>query len=293
MVSAYLLSVLLVLALSWVAMSLSWLYFRRFKVMRPPIGVFNLIDVAYMMLSIVVVPYLYLLLPVWLVALLLGAAISSVLHLVWEPVLHTGLASWLITLLLVGGDIWASIQFSAGSPGFFAINNLVLVISIVGIANLWAQSGFRARDAALLGTFLAFYDLTATWLLPLTSDILARLSGLPFSPVIGWAVTGVGAAGTGWVGIGVGDLLMATSFPLVMRKGYGRVAGVVAMVAGFGAIAVIALLPTASLFPVMIVLGPLMLAQYLFWSRKQGRERTTVQYSQAEALDIANNARLS
>jgi hypothetical protein len=34
--------------------------------------------------------------------------------------------------------------------------------------------------------------------------------------------------------------------------------------------------------PAMIVLGPLMVAQYLFWERRLGGERTTWQYQQAE-----------
>ena len=35
--------------------------------------------------------------------------------------------------------------------------------------------------------------------------------------------------------------------------------------------------------PVMTVLGPLMVAQYGYWIRQRGLERTTQQYLQAEA----------
>ena len=35
-------------------------------------------------------------------------------------------------------------------------------------------------------------------------------------------------------------------------------------------------------FPVMVVLGPLMVAQYLTWIWQRGTERTTWQYLQAE-----------
>ena len=34
--------------------------------------------------------------------------------------------------------------------------------------------------------------------------------------------------------------------------------------------------------PAMVALGPLMVAQYLFWARRLGAERTTWQYQQAE-----------
>ena len=49
------------------ALLLSWVYFRRYTVSRPPIGVFNLWDIAVMIGGIVLVPYLYLVLPIWLV----------------------------------------------------------------------------------------------------------------------------------------------------------------------------------------------------------------------------------
>jgi hypothetical protein len=38
------------------------------------------------------------------------------------------------------------------------------------------------------------------------------------------------------------------------------------------------------LFPVMVVLGPLMLLQYLYWRRRRGQERTMWQYLQEEPM---------
>lgn len=38
-------------------------YFRRYEIIRPPVGVFNLGDVTVMIGAIVVLPYLYLALP--------------------------------------------------------------------------------------------------------------------------------------------------------------------------------------------------------------------------------------
>jgi hypothetical protein len=84
----------------------------------------------------------------------------------------------------------------------------------------------------------------------------------------------------------MGDLLLATVFPLVMRKAFGRAAGMMAatislaLIALLLALAVMRLLP--ALFPVMIVLGPLILVQYGYWRGRRGRERTTWQYLQAE-----------
>src|SRR5215203_4613578 len=50
----------------------SWGYFRRYTIARPPIGVVNGWDVAMMIGAIVLVPYLYLALPRWLVASMLA-----------------------------------------------------------------------------------------------------------------------------------------------------------------------------------------------------------------------------
>jgi hypothetical protein len=157
---------------------------------------------------------------------------------------------------------------------------------VVATTALWAQSGMRARDAAVLGGALALYDPVATSLLPLTGDLIDRLAGLPLAPVIAWGV------GDGrWLGLGLGDLLMATVFPLVMRKAYGRRAGLVGALVGLGAIAgllglgLLGLLP--GIFPVMLLLGPLMVAQYAFWRRRLGPERTTWQYLRAEPVSGA------
>ena len=273
-------SIFVVLGLGVAAVLLSWLYFRRYQVTRPPIGVFNLTDIAYMIGGIILVPYLYLILPIWLVAALLVIGALSVLYFTWEPILRSRLLIWLVSLTFVGADIWASIQFGTASNQFFIVNDVVLLLMVIGLTNLWAQSGMRAGDAAILGAFLTVYDLTATWLLPVMTDMIARLAALPFSPMVAWSI----GEGRLWVGIGLGDLLIASVFPMVMRKAFGRRAGLAAMLIALAAIAAIMLVPIAAIFPVMIVLGPLMVLQYLYWIRQWGQERTTWQYLQAEPV---------
>jgi hypothetical protein len=273
-------SLLVVLGLAAAAIVLSWFYFGRFQITRPPIGVFNLKDIVFMIGGIILVPYLYLVLPIWLVAALLVVSTFSVVYCLWEPVLRSRRLVWTASLALVGADIWASVQFGTISHQFFAVNDLALLLIVVGLTNLWAQSGMKARDAAILGAFLAVYDLTATWLLPLMTDLITRLAALPFSPMMAWMVSDHAL----WVGIGLGDLLLASVFPLVMRKAFGLGAGVAAMLIALGAIAAILFLPTAGVFPVMIVLGPLMVLQYAGWLRRRGQERTTWQYRQTEAV---------
>jgi hypothetical protein len=148
--------------------------------------------------------------------------------------------------------------------------------------NLWAQSGLKARHVAILGGGLAVYDVVATSVLPLMDDLIARLGGLPFAPLVAWE------AGGQRLGIGLGDLLMASVFPLVMRKAFGRRAGWMALASVLVVTAILLALLALGIvrvtLPAMVALGPLMVAQYVFWARRLGPERTTREYLEAEPL---------
>jgi hypothetical protein len=143
----------------------------------------------------------------------------------------------------------------------------------------------KAGHVALLAGVLTLYDLIATSLLPLTTDLLGRLAGTPFMPMVIW--------GTGHdrLGIGLGDLLLATVFPLVMRKAFGRAAGLVALASTLSTLgALLTLLELRGVpatLPAMTPLGPLMVLQYVYWVRRRGPERTTQQYLQAELMRSA------
>jgi hypothetical protein len=254
----------------------SWGYFRHYAVSRPPIGTFNGKDLAFLILFIILIPFLYLLFSIWLVAGLLLLAALSILYFTWEPVLHARLAIWLVVLILLVGDGGAALFLGTKHEGFLVVNNLVLIVLVVGMSNLWAQSGMKARDAALLGAFLTVYDWIATAQFPLTAKLLVRLTDLPLAPMVFWG------SGSTAVGIGLGDLLLAAVFPLVMRKAFGRRAGIAAMVIALCAIGTMLALPLKGVFPTMVVLGPLMVLQYLYWRRKSGQERTMWQYLQEE-----------
>ena len=267
------------------AMLLSWLYFRRYAMHRVPIGVFNLTDIAIMIGMVILVPFLYLWLPIWVVAGLLALASLSILYFTWESVLRSAWAVWLVTILFIGADLITALRPDIEPTWFFTVNNIVIVLTVVGVTNLWAQSGMKVRDAAILGGALAIYDLIATSLLPLMNDLFARLGELPFVPELIWPLN----SGGEWLSIGLGDLVLATVFPLVMRKAFGRAAGLAAMSLGLIAISLLILSLISGLlvgtFPVMVVLGPLMVLQYAYWHRRQPQERTTWEYLQAEPID--------
>jgi hypothetical protein len=212
----------------------------------------------------------------------------SILHFVGEPLLRARWANWVVALSLIGADVWTNLYFGATSTAFFLVNNTVLVLAVVGVTSLWAQSGIKARDVAVLGGVLAIYDLIATSLLPLMIDLITRLASIPFAPILSWGV------GPERFVIGLGDLLLATVFPLAMRKAFGRPAGIAAMAINLGAIAAtMAFLQLARLeaaVPLMTGLGPLMVVQYAYWVRRRGQERTTWEYLQAEPLDHQRTA---
>lgn len=273
---------LMILAISFATLALGSLYFRRWQLTRPPVGVFDLGDVAFMLGTVVVLPLLYLALPGWLLVGLMALGALSAVYLAAEPILKSAWACWLLVILITIAEGWAALLADPAGHALVLVNNGVILVAVVGVANLWVQSGMKARDAAILGGALCIYDLLATSMLPLMGDLMARVATLPFGPVVAWpAESGVGAL------IGMGDLLLATMFPLVMRKAYGRPAGLVAFALSCASIvapSVFALVVPVDLFPVMTVLGPAMVLQYLWWSRQAGAERTTWQYLQAETI---------
>jgi len=264
------------------AVGLGWVYFRRYRMTRPPMGVFNLWDVALIVACIVLVPYLHMAAPDWLVIALLGGGFLGLLYYTFEPVLKARWAVWLVCLGLMAAD--AGLRFGASSTVFFVVNNALLLGVIVGTANLWAQGGLRARDAAVLGALLGVYDFLATSVFTQMTTVVGRLDGLPFAPMVAWPV----GDGGQWWGIGLGDLLFAAVFPLAMRKAFGVAAGLVAAALAVTAIAGLLLAcelaAVQAAFPVMVLLGPLMVLQYLAWRHRRGPERTTWQYLQAEPI---------
>ncbi len=260
------------------SLALSWGYFLRAAIKRPPIGVMNLWDVTFMMASILIVPYLYLLLPLWVVTALLALATASVIYFVLEPVVRAKIILWLLTLGLILADIATVISFGTHSRIFHIINNLILVLVIIGVSNVWAQNGMKARDAAVLGVALIVYDWLFTSVLPFMSNLFDQVADFPFAPLVAWPI----GSDDQLLAIGLGDLLLATVFPLIMRKAYGQRAGLIALLVAFSALITVLALPVMGhlqgIFPVMVVLGSSMLLQYLYWHRQLGAELTMWQY---------------
>lgn len=270
------------LGFSSAALLLSALYFRHYQIERPPIGLFNHEDVAILGVLIVLVPYLYLDLPAWAVVALFGLSTVGLLSLVLEPMLRSHRILWLVVLTAAGSEI-ALHQFGARNYPSIILHNSIVIGTVIGATNLWAQSGMRARDLACLAVALTLYDYTFTVQFPLMSDLFDQMTGMPFAPLVVWPTSD-----NTWTRLGLGDLLLAAVFPLVMRRAYGERAAAIALWSALGVLAIlIIVLPQfapAFIFPVMALLGPLMGLHYLFWRRRYGPERTTHHYLQIEPL---------
>ncbi|HEX2048080.1 MAG TPA: hypothetical protein VHF27_09960 [Acidimicrobiales bacterium] len=268
-----------VAAFTVAALLLSAVYFRRYQITRPPIGVFNRRDIATFLVLIVLTPYLYLSAPSTLVAGLLAMATLSTLYFTLQPLVRRGGPALVAAAVLVAADVGVAVGAGLGSKSFLAVNNVVLLAVVVGVTNLWAQSGMRAADVTLMALGLSVYDVVATSHLSLMQDLLQRLSEVPLVPMFAWGVDGNGLA------VGLGDMLLAAAFPLVMRKAFGRRAGSTALAVSVGGtMAMLALVQSGAVgtLPAMVALGPLMGLQYLIWHRRTPQERRTREYLAAE-----------
>ncbi|HZN78694.1 MAG TPA: hypothetical protein VFC01_03245 [Mycobacterium sp.] len=250
-------------------------YFRRFRLARPAVGVFNGRDVAVMLAFVVVMPLLYVALPTWVLPTMLGLVFFGVLSVSAEPVLRQ---RWprrgaIATLLAI--DIVAY-QTST----FTIVNSIVIVLVCVGAANLNVQGGFTLRHAVWFVLGLAAYDLVFITVIPLTQQLFAAAEGYVFAPV---AVVRIGDFATA---VGMGDILAYALFGLAAYKAYGRVGlrMAVAVVLVFGAIAP-PLAPLAigslvghvpQLIPAQVLFAPAAFAAYQVLRRRRGAERRMV-----------------
>ena len=85
-------------------------------------------------------------------------------------------------------------------------------------------------------------------------DLLDRLSGVAFAPRVA-----VAAHGGVILSVGLGDLLFASVFPLLLRRAYGRRAAVLSATTAFAALAAMTTAARdaglAPALPAMVVLG--------------------------------------
>jgi hypothetical protein len=237
---------------------------------RPPVGVYTLRDIAVMMTVVVLLPVLYLALPDLAVATALGLMTVFAIQFTLAPLLSGRIA---LGAAFAAGAADVALGVADLTTPAVVWNNVLLLILVIGVTNLYVQSGIRARDVAVFGMLLAGYDLVATTMLPTMGNLLRKTIDLPFAPVFVGPESAV---------IGLDDVLMLTLWTLVSLKSFGRAASWVAtgttLALTMGLALAIRTGLLTGLFPVMLAAGPLMTLQYLTWRRLRGPERTTATY---------------
>jgi hypothetical protein len=259
----------------------AWLLPRRRPLPRAAIGVVGWGDVLLMLALIVGAPYLYRALPEWTTALLLSLVVTGTLLFVFRRAGSPLLLAGGIAVVVVLAEVAAAVLAEERSNAFLLLNSAALGLLAVAWASILVGFGMRARHLAALAGALAIYDAFALSALTLWADLLDEASGEPFAPLIGWWENGDAVA------IGFPDLLLAAIFPLVAHKAFGGRAGALGLVASLTALGVAAVAE----WPATILLGPLVVAHCIWWSRRRGGERRMWEYLRDEPVYRAASQR--
>lgn len=268
----------------------SLLYFRRVRMERPPVGTFNGRDIVILLAFIATLPFLYAVLPNWLITCLLVITFASSLFIGYRPVLGaTG--AWLGIGLLIGLNIWTSHHLMGTTGGWqlwWAELSVLVGLGSISVVNLYVQGGMKLRYVAWLSLALAAYDIVFATALPLTDKLVAGYLANPLDPLLGMRF------GIDNYGVGLGDLLIYSLFLTASYKAYGaraaRLAFGLIVVVGAGVTAFVPFLlnfldtELDLLVPSQAFFGPAAFLCYLWMKRRYGRERTMGEYlASAEA----------
>jgi hypothetical protein len=262
----------------------SLLYFRRVRMERPPIGTFNGRDIVILLVFISVLPFLYAVLPNWLITCLLVLTFTSSLYIGYRPVLGRTRA-WLGIGLLIGLNIWTSHHLMGTTAGWqlwWTELSILVGLGSVAVANLYVQGGMKLQYVAWFALALAVYDIIFATVLPLTDNLVAGYLAHPLDPLLGMRF------GIDNYGVGLGDLLVYALFVTAAYKAYGAHAARLA----FGLIAVVGAGVTAFipfllnffdsqldlLVPSQAFFGPAAFLCYRWLRHRYGRERTMAEY---------------
>jgi hypothetical protein len=259
-------------------------YFRRVRLDRPPIGTFNFRDIAIFLAFIVTLPFLYVVMPGWLMTCVLALTFAASLSIGYRPVAGIG-PTWLAIGLLLGANIWESNTMMGTITGWevwWIELDILVALGAVAVANLYVQGGMRLQHVAWFGLALSLYDLAASLGINVTAVLVGKLIGAPLDPMFGFRV------GANNYGIGIGDLLFYALFVVACYKAYGWAAARLALGVTilFGAAApslfplIFALITYRNdvLIPSQVFFAPAAFCCYLWLKHHYGRERTMAEY---------------
>jgi plastocyanin len=253
-------------------------YFRRVRLERPPIGIFNTRDLCVLGVFIVALPVLYVHLPPGVLTAFIVVTFLSALSIALRP-LFASRALWVAIPLVLTADIVVTRSMDhmrGGLQLYWLLTSAVVLMAAVGVSNLYVQGGLELRQIAHFTLFLAVYDIFFTRVIALTPLLAVALQGRPLDPSVGFA------AGAYNANVGLGDLLVFCLFTIAAYKGHGRRGALTALgvIAVFGAVApsVTPLVApglfgtTAAAFvPIQALFGPAAFAAYRWLARSEAR----------------------
>jgi hypothetical protein len=193
-------------------------YFRKVRLERPAIGVFNGRDIVILFGFIVTLPVLYLFLPPIVLTIFLVITFVSALSIGYRPVLPA-IVLWPAIGLLIGTNILVARNLLGTTRGwqlYWGMTSVAVLLAAVAVANLYVQGGMRLRHVAWFALGLAVYDPIFSFVIPLTARLADAFAGFPLDPSIGFRV------GLDSANIGIGDLLVYSAFTVAAYKAYGR-----------------------------------------------------------------------
>src|SRR5713226_4135516 len=194
------------------------LYFRRVRLDRPPLGVFNPRDVGVLLFFILGLPLLYLILPSYVLTGFLVLTFVSALYMALRPFLLARYL-WPLIVLLMVANIVVTETLLGTRPGwqvYWVLTDVVVLVAAVGVSNLYVQGGMRLRHIAWFALILAFYDAFFNLVIPISQKLADRFEGQPLDPSIGFTM------GIFNANIGIGDLLVYSLFIIAAYKGFGK-----------------------------------------------------------------------
>ena len=268
---------------------LALLFFRRVRLERPALGVFNTRDILIVLFFIMSLPFLYLVVPSFILTGMLILTFCTALYIALRPFLRPRYL-WPIIAILIVGNIIVTRTLMGTTQGwqlYWVLNNVIVLGSVIGISNLYTQGGMRLRQVAWFSAILATYDLFFAIVVPISARLADRFHGQPLDAAMGWIM------GQYSSNLGIGDILIFCLFIICAYKGFGRrgLYASIGIIAVFGAIvpslSALVILPffragNGITIPVQTFFGPVALLTY-YLLRRSGEERTMAQWMRVQA----------
>jgi hypothetical protein len=169
---------------------------------RAPAGRVNWIDTLFILTVLNLIPFLFLVLPTFLILAVFAVSFIVGLYYAFKPFTKAKPLLVLLVFLVIGFQIWKPTTY---------LNDFIVMSTVVGIAALYIQGGLKPVELVLLGIGYSVYDFTLGNFTPVTFQLATKLSSVQIAPAI--------ATSTFW--IGAADVMLSSFYVVVLRRKVG------------------------------------------------------------------------